>query len=127
MFKGTLKKLKEIMSAPPMPVPPEGVEPKREGNLVIGTQYKCRKFKSLDRRDVIRGMRVGSAVYIEPSEYNGSPSYLVIDAKTGADCGAISPGTSEWLASHYPADTVMIGEVSGFVDGAPKIVYEIYG
>lgn len=126
MLKGILKELKEALTATPMPQPPEGVIPIQQDNLVVGTNYKCKKNKSMNRRDVIRGMRTGSPVYIEPSTYNGKPSYLVVDGTTGIDCGVISPGSSEWLADHYPADTVMTGEVVEMVNGAPRIVYNVY-
>lgn len=86
----------------------DSVDGKARVNLVIYANHKCRLDPKKTRQSVIKKMKVGDQVAIRYEH----GKFLVIDARTGLDVGALSPGVQEYLLENYSKNTVFTGRAT---------------
>lgn len=64
---------------------------------IKGAFAECKKDASRQRVEIIQNMNLGDRVLLEMSFYNGTPFYLVIDANSGLDIGALPSDLNKYL------------------------------
>ncbi len=76
--------------------------PVKSTEQVMGAFAECRKDPNTKRKAIINGLTVGDVLNLEISYYEAKPFYLVVDAKTGLDIGALPKETSRAILNNCP-------------------------
>lgn len=80
-------------------------------NLLFGESLNCFNNMKKTRQSVIKKLKVGDPVALEPCKTSYGKTFMAIDAQTGLDIGEVSPGTYEYIQEKFRPNTKFVGRV----------------